>query len=312
MSEAQPDPLTPADAARRAGGAPTAELLDAVRAEGGRRRRTRQRRRTGALVLAAVVLVAVPVAALSAGDGGGRDDELVAASNAEPADHDGDDAAGAGDFADERRERLTPTSAAAPTTVVALPLAPPAPATTATTATTPPADDTDAPDPTPTTSAPSPRPTTPPTAAPPPAPVCRNSTDPACGPFRYDPVPANAPLVLSATARTATVAVGEEVVVDVTWSDADAGVVFSSGADWTGGGGVGAAFFCSRVELRYGPWDPPPPAGASGTYTAVHTYDEPGTYSPTFTAISARSSDPDCQDPFISEAFTGVTITVTG
>ncbi|MEJ7844734.1 MAG: hypothetical protein WKF93_03740, partial [Acidimicrobiales bacterium] len=73
-----------AEAARRAGAAPTAELLDTVRAEGGRRRRTRQRRRTGALALAAVLSVGVPLAVLSGGDGGSRDEELVAASDPEP------------------------------------------------------------------------------------------------------------------------------------------------------------------------------------------------------------------------------------
>lgn len=305
MPETETARPTAAEAARRAGAAPTTELLDAVRAEGGRRR-ARRRRRTGALALAAVLVVAVPVAALSTGDGARRDDDVVAASDASLADDDGE-SDDAGDFADERRERLTPTSAV-PTT---MPVVPPTPAVP-TTVIAAPAGDPEGPGPASTTSATPPRGTTPTVTAPPPPPgrVCRNSTDPVCGTFRFDPVPANAPLVLSATARTATVRVGDEIVVDVTWSDADAGL-FVTGADWGQDGGVGVPFFCSRVEQRYGPWDPPPPAGGSGTYTAVHTYDAPGTYTPSFSALTARTSSPDCRDPYRSEASTGVTITVT-
>lgn len=254
------------------------DVLSRVKAEGARRRARRYRRNA---VLAGVSLAALALPALSLlpSDGSSADVEVAA-----------DGGVAEGD------DRSTASSVATPTTVDG-------PATTV--VDVPPAsvvvpDGGDDVEPTPTTEARSgPATTVPPTTVP--APSCQNSTDPACGDFRWEPAPpANQPLTLSFVDAPAEVPAGTPVTFTVTWSDADARL------DWDHFSPDGVALASGCVaEPRHGPWTPPDPDGGSGTLTYSHTFDAPGTYT---VLVSAGAGD--CNGPYYSEDHAEVVVTV--
>ena len=119
--------------------------------------------------------------------------------------------------------------------------------------------------------------TRPPRLPPPPPgpPECRNSTDPICGEFRWDPPPApNQPLVASFTTAPTTAVVGQQVTFEVSWSDGDARLVH---ADFSAVGHT-LVIACAPPLPRYGPWTPPERVPSGGTLRFTHTYTEAGTY----------------------------------
>jgi hypothetical protein len=146
--------------------------------------------------------------------------------------------------------------------------------------------------------------------------ACRNSTDPACGPFRFDPQPGpDEPMTVQVTAIPALARVGQEVVFRVTLRDPD-GVSRGSSLYDFGNSALGESV--QRQCEKYGPWEPP--ARPSGPVTEVqeirHTYAAPGTYTVTF----AYGAEPfDCADaatgrgdrPYASSAKGTATIVVT-
>ena len=256
------------------------DVLSRVKSEG-LRRRNRRHRRNSALAVLGIAIAAVPAVALLPDGGGDAEDVTVAAE--------GDANEGRPTTSVARRPVTSLTTATTtvetlpPTTVVQVEggeavLIPP------TSVVRPPR---------PTTTVP------PPTTAP--APTCRNSTDPACGAFRWDPEPApNAALSIGFVDPTTTAAVGEEVVFNVVWSDADATLTY----DNFSAEGVGLGRACTQ-EARFGPWTPPEPAGGSGDLVYRHTFTEAGTYT---VVVSAGTAD--CNTPYGNDATTELTVTV--
>ena len=145
--------------------------------------------------------------------------------------------------------------------------------------------------------------------------ACRNSTDPACGAFRFDPQPgADRPMTVRVVAERASVGVGGEIVFTVTLDDPD-GVSYGSSLFSYGDSGGGG----SSVEKckKFGAWDPPARDAAHATEVLQvrHTYASPGTY----TARFAFDAGPfDCADsvtgrgdrPYASSATGTVTVVV--
>lgn len=267
----------PAGPSGPAGPTAPADVLARVKAEG-LRRRSRRHRRNGVLAVLGLVLLALPAVALLPGSG--EDDLTVAA-----------DGGGDGD--------------GAPATS-----APRAPATTLTTAAVEelpatsvvPVPDDGAPVPTSVVGVPAPGPRQGPATTVPAAPACRNSTDPACGEFRWDPQPApNEPLTAGFGPITEATA-GVPFTVEVNWADPDA-------AELTYDAFVVDGVVLGRpcaYEARYGPWTPPDAARGAGQLRYTHTFDAPGTYTVTVSLGSA-----DCASPYASDVTIEQTITVT-
>ncbi len=264
------------------------EALRSVRAEGSRRR-TKRRRRIAAIALLGLVLLAVPVATLRSG-GEGRPRELNVAA---------DDVGSIPDIVPDVEvptslepvpsEPLIITEPTLPPAVLATPDATVPPITSAL-ATAPPR------------TAPSTTPTT--------ARVCRDSSQPACGPFRWDPVlAANQPLVASFSSAPTTAVAGQTVTFEVAWSDGDAKL--SSDRFSTDGTRIGSS--CMLVA-RYGPWTPPARIGGSGTLSYPTTFAEPGTYE---VGVELSTSNPqdlvgeDCAPVYGNGAYLHASITVT-
>lgn len=261
---------------------PPPELLRSVKDEG-RRRRVNRRRRNLGLVVALVAMLALPVAVLGGDDGDGQQEVAVTA------DEDAPPAELAPDL-DTTPSSILEVPPPAPVDVVAptLPAAPPtsaAPATTAApTVTTAP---------TPTTAAATTATTKPP---------CRNSQEPSCGPFRWDPAPAaNQPLTADFSSFPANPVAGAPLHFEVSWSDPDAQLTTHSFS--TDGTAIGAS--CSMVP-RYGPWTPPAATGGSGTLPFDTTFASPGPY-----RVIVSLGTGDCMSPYFSEKLLEREIIVT-
>ena len=132
--------------------------------------------------------------------------------------------------------------------------------------------------------------------------VCRNSTDPACGSFEWDPEPApNQPLEASFS-HPATVAVGEVFVFEVVWADGDADLSY----DHFSMDGSSVPAPCAGIA-RYGPWTPPAVTPASGTKRYRRRFEAAGTYD---VVVGLRTGD--CQSPYSSDLQIRTRIEVTG
>ena len=127
---------------------------------------------------------------------------------------------------------------------------------------------------------------------------CRNSSDPACGAFFWDPQPPpDQPLVINVRFSPDPPRAGEEVVFDIEYHDPDAPelacpiVVFGDDA---------APTHCDPAPRpcgRYGPWTPPEPRTLDTRRTEVHVYQQPGTYELLFGGTSVTpGADPACTD----------------
>jgi hypothetical protein len=141
--------------------------------------------------------------------------------------------------------------------------------------------------------------------------VCRNSTNPACGAFRWDPPPApDQPLTRTVTYSPAHPRVGEQVTFHFVFLDPDD----SRAREWQRSGKI--EFGDSTLNYdglppdcppRYGRWTPP--AAAPGRWEAdfQHIYTRPGT----FTVSGAGDYVGACYDPYASaESPWSVSITV--
>jgi hypothetical protein len=155
-----------------------------------------------------------------------------------------------------------------------------------------------------------PGPAAPPDSSVPPAttPACRNSTDPACGPFRYDPTPTNEPATIEVTSvNNAMPHPGEVVAITVFAADPDAVPIAECGIGVTFGDGESEPpCLPGCVAPGYGPWDPPPPEPGEEAELFEHAYAEPGIYTVTFTVHTGGCS------PYASEATASITINVGG
>jgi hypothetical protein len=144
------------------------------------------------------------------------------------------------------------------------------------------------------------------TEAPTPATVCRNSTDPACGPFRWDPPPApNSPTEVSISYSPSAPRIGEAVTITVHARDddalvADVTMTFGDENVFT----IPPALIIScDIEPPAGPWTPPAPTPDELVKTFTHTYDEPGDLTITAYAASPEILNPTCPPhPYASQA----------
>lgn len=216
----------------------------------------RFRRRAGSLGAAATALVLVAAAILGTGLANGGPDRRQVLRTAQ---------------APTTSSTPLPATAAGPgeVTTSTSPSGPPAPTTTAVAAS-------------PSTT---PQPAPPPTAGtPPPAPpLCRNSHDPVCGPFVFDPSPdPDRPMTVEVTVSPPTVRLGQEVVFHIVRRDADGVSNGLISFDFGDGGTHGDPIL--KACDRFGPWDPPPKNQTPAVVTedVRHTYIFADTFSPTF------------------------------
>ncbi len=118
-------------------------------------------------------------------------------------------------------------------------------------------------------------------------PTCRNSRDPACGPFYFDPPPFNEPMAVDVVFSPQNPEPGEEVTFTVRVRDDGPASPRSCINMQTYGApgeivGPVCSASCAPSEPKYGPWDPPPPENANFEETFRYTYIKPGTYTATF------------------------------
>lgn len=114
--------------------------------------------------------------------------------------------------------------------------------------------------------------------------LCRNSRDPACGPFVWDPPPGpNQPLTVTIAVSPEAPRAGETVTFRVVLDDPDGDSLRAShdDVDYGDGGptvGVGGHVDCAP---GFGPWDSAArPVHEELVFT--HVYAQPGTYTATF------------------------------
>lgn len=263
------------------GPAAPADVLARVKVEGARRR-TRRHRRNAVLAAFGLAIVAVPAVSLLPGD----DPEAVTVAG----EGDGGGEGATPTTATDRRPATT-VATAPPTTVVLpdeqAPVTPDLPPVSLGPATV---IEREAPA----------------------APVCANSTDPACGEFRWDPQPVNQPVTVTITASNPNPVVGEEVVFTVTWNDPDAAEAFptfSPGDDAV----LGPTHGDTRCQGRYGSWSTPPGSPGEGVYEYRHVFAAAGAYEvSTYVETDGPGSEGcDNWDAFGSEGTASVVVNVS-
>jgi len=161
-----------------------------------------------------------------------------------------------------------------------------------------------------TTTAPTTAPTTTTTAAPPP---CRNSFEPRCGDFTWDPSPgANEPLTINAVPRPANPRPGDIVTFDITVADPDhllndncAEVSFGDGATLNA-----ACIPQPTCPAVYGPWTPPSRQPGNFTKSYTHIYQGAGQFVVRFTFRSWSTDRCPGLDPYASERTAQLVLTV--
>ena len=139
--------------------------------------------------------------------------------------------------------------------------------------------------------------------------VCRNSYDPACGAFRWDPSPATGgtPSV-SIKPSPPNPIVGQQVTFTVTISDPNT-AVYTCGQVSYGDGmneNCTASTASPNCRVRYGPWTPPARYADSVSTSFTYTYRSADTYT-----VSAKYPvGSTCYDPYQGWATGSVTVTV--
>lgn len=248
-----------------------------------RPRMTAVARRPMAAAAAVVVLIAGALAV--AGGGGGEADDLV--------------------VADERPQPSPPTTVAEddaewPATVGGVVIV------------RPPAVGEEPPPPPVTEPAPAPQ-----VAPPPTAPPCRDSVDPACGPFTWDPAPVvpQAELRFVLPAEPARAGVPYEVTVELTDPGTMPSFNCASGLSISPDANVdpqvslaGCSFEPVECPTRYGPWTPPAPQGGTVQATGTITFDAPGSYTMSLSTQAPMTCE--TVDPYGTDASATVVIEV--
>jgi hypothetical protein len=128
--------------------------------------------------------------------------------------------------------------------------------------------------------------------------VCRNSYDPKCGPFRWDPDPGpNAPLTVKVTFSPSNPTAGDTVQIHVVTDDPDAPTLSGWGCSPKFGDQTGVQCvtgLCAPQDEPHGPWTPPPRRPLHHEETFSHAYEDAGTYN---FEIDRVSSEGDCRWP---------------
>jgi hypothetical protein len=147
--------------------------------------------------------------------------------------------------------------------------------------------------------------------------VCRNSYDPSCGPFRWDPAPGpNQPSTVQITYTPVNPHVGDQVTFHVTATNPDGPAGNASSSITFGDGqsqGIDASFLPppGGCKAPYGPWTPPAPkADTVSSDWPSHAYTSAGTYTVTETG-SGGVGECDPQNPYLDEKSGSTTITVS-
>jgi hypothetical protein len=145
--------------------------------------------------------------------------------------------------------------------------------------------------------------------------TCRNSTDPACGPFRWDPAPGpNAPIEISIAYSPSAPRTGEEVTVTVHLHDADAligdvAVAFGDEEVST----IPPASIVSCVGAASGPWSLPAATPDDLVKTFRHTYTRAGDFTIAAYAASPDITNATCPpNPYASQGTASSLIHATG
>jgi hypothetical protein len=137
-------------------------------------------------------------------------------------------------------------------------------------------------------------------AVPAPAPAqakpCRNSYDPACGPFRWDPSPgSNAPLTVTVSPQSQQVKAGTEVNFHVVADDPDAKIDRCYAVDFGDGQRGSTCPPPAACQTPYGPWSPPAKVHDHYEIDVKHTYAtaRPDAYVASFQVQSHSFCNPD-------------------
>jgi hypothetical protein len=187
---------------------------------------------------------------------------------------------------------------------------PDAPAATATPTPAPPPS-TAAPAPAP---APTPAPAPPATAAPPTTAACRNSTDPACGEFSWDPQPGPYEVEVYAASTPIAATVGEPVTFAVEYVD-------PAGPDaqgaclnwWVSDPAVVNTSSCEVIATscaRTGPHDPPQPSSERILLERTITFETPGEHEVRIEGNIGTHLADGCESPYRNTFTRTFTITV--
>jgi len=148
--------------------------------------------------------------------------------------------------------------------------------------------------------------------------VCRDSHDPTCGRFRWDPQPDNGPLTVKVTVLTPHPTAGEPVQFKVVLDDPDAHIdpecyTRQSFGDPTSEGSCIADYPACPEPRRYGPWTPPAKQPDHRELILTHTYGA-GTFTATFgyysRGLPCDFPYPDMADPYGSSGIGTATVTV--
>lgn len=142
--------------------------------------------------------------------------------------------------------------------------------------------------------------------------VCRDSYDPACGEFRWDPDPGpNQPVSVTVTMEPANPHPGDEVTFHVVVDDPDHQVSPACGNSIEYGDGYGEGTACPLMACRqpFGPHTPPAREPGQLSTDIVHTYADAGSYTATF--VFDSGSNFDCDDPYASSGERSITFEVT-
>lgn len=147
--------------------------------------------------------------------------------------------------------------------------------------------------------------------------ACRNSANPACGPFRWDPNPGdNAGLEVQISISPIQPRAGQPVTFTITAVDPDAAPVVAGdegpGACNPPGYGddpVGRCIAGCLAPEMYGPWTPPPRQRGERKVMYSHTYARAGDYNAMF---YFRSGNGPCgYDPYSNDGDTPITVHVS-
>jgi hypothetical protein len=136
--------------------------------------------------------------------------------------------------------------------------------------------------------------------------VCRNSDNPACGTFRWDPAPAPAdPASITITFSPSNPKAGDTVTFTVHHHNPNT-YISACGKETYGDIESDCIPDYPACAQRYGPWDPPAKKPDDSTNTITHAYKNPGTY----TVRIQYPAGSNCYDPYQGTVTGSVTVTV--
>ena len=126
--------------------------------------------------------------------------------------------------------------------------------------------------------------------------VCHNSTNPACGPFHYDPPLTNGPAVaVFDGVSPAHPTVGESVAFTLHVVDGDSHITAESpicgSVNYGDGMEQTAICDCAGPGPQYGPWDPPAPTPSDIRIPLAHTYKKAGDFTLTVSLTAGQCSE---------------------